>query len=56
MPVLKLHFFAPVANLDASILKIKLKAGFEFDSLTKADGLSFIANLEKIPLKNFYNY
>lgn len=56
MPIQKLHFFAPVANVDASILKIKLKEGFEFDSLMKADGLSFIANLEKIPLKNFYNY
>jgi hypothetical protein len=52
----KLHFFAPVANVDASILKIKLNAGFEFDSMTKDDGLSFIANLEKIPRKNFYNY
>jgi hypothetical protein len=56
MPVQKLFFFAPVANVDASILKIKLKAGFEFDSMTYDEGLSFIANLEKIPLKNFFNY
>jgi hypothetical protein len=52
----RLHFFAPVANVDASILKIKLNAGFEFDSMTRNDGISFIANLEKIPLKNFFNY
>jgi hypothetical protein len=56
MPVQNLHFFAPVANVDATILKIKLKEGFEFDSMTYEDGLSFIANLEKIPLKNFFNY
>jgi hypothetical protein len=56
MPVQKLYFFAPVANVDASILKIKLGAGFEFGSMTYNDGLSFIANLEKIPLKNFFNY
>ncbi|MDD1686346.1 HEPN domain-containing protein [Methanoregula sp.] len=56
MPVQKLYFFAPVANVDASILKIKLNVGFEFASMTKMDGISFIANLEKIPLKNFYNY
>lgn len=56
MPVQKLYFFAPVANVDASILKIKLNAGFEFDSMTYDNGLSFIANLEKIPLKNFFNY
>ena len=56
MPVQNLHFFAPVANVDATILKIKLKEGFEFDSMTYEEGLSFIANLEKIPLKNFFNY
>jgi hypothetical protein len=56
MPVQKLFFFAPVANVDASILKIKLNAGFEFDSMTYDNGLSFIANLEKIPLNNFFNY
>lgn len=56
MPVQKLYFFAPLANVDASILKVKLNAGFEFDSMTYEDGLSFIANLEKIPLKNFFNY
>jgi hypothetical protein len=56
MPVQKLFFFAPVANVDASILKIKLNAGFEFDSMTYDEGLSFIANLEKIPCKNFFNY
>ena len=56
MPVQKLYFFAPVANVDATILKIKLNSGFEFGSMTYNDGLSFIANLEKIPLKNFFNY
>jgi hypothetical protein len=56
MPVQNLHFFAPVANVDATILKIKLNAGFEFDSMTYEEGLSFIANLEKIPRKNFFNY
>jgi len=56
MPVQKLYFFAPVANVDASILKIKLNSGFEFGSMTRNDGISFIANLEKIPHKNFFNY
>ncbi len=56
MPAQKLYFFAPVANVDNSILKIKLNAGFEFDSMTRKDGILFIANLEKIPLKNFFNY
>jgi hypothetical protein len=56
MPVQNLHFFAPVANVDTTILKIKLKKGFEFDSMNYEEGLSFIANLEKIPRKNFFNY
>jgi len=56
MPVQNLHFFAPVANVDTTILKIKLKQGFEFDSMNYEEGLSFIANLEKIPRKNFFNY
>jgi hypothetical protein len=56
MPVRILHFFAPVANVDISILKIKLKQSFEFDSMNYKEGLSFIANLEKIPRKNFFNY
>ena len=56
MPVQNLHFFAPVANVDATILKIKLKEGFKFDSMTYEEGLSFIANLEKIPRQNFFNY
>jgi hypothetical protein len=56
MQVQNLHFFAPVANVDATILNIKLKEGFEFGSMTYEDGLSFIANLEKIPQKNFFNY
>jgi hypothetical protein len=56
MPIQQLYFFAPVANVDTSILKIKLKEGFKFDSMPYDDGLSFIANLEKIPRQNFFNY
>jgi hypothetical protein len=56
MPTQQLYFFAPVANADTSILKIKLHEGFEFNSMTYKDGLSFIAKIQKIPIDNFFEY
>lgn len=44
----KLYFFAPVGNVDDSILKIKLKQGFEFDSMSFDEGSKFVATIEKM--------
>jgi hypothetical protein len=44
----KLHFFAPLGNVDDSILNLKLKQGFEIDSMSYDDGCKFIAKIEKM--------
>lgn len=48
----KLHFFAPLGNVDDSILKIKLNQGFQMDSMSIDDGYVFISQLEKTPREN----
>ena len=44
----KLYFFAPLGNVDNSILKLKLKQGFEIDSMSYDEGSKFIASIEKM--------
>lgn len=48
MSTQKLYFFAPIGNVDDSILKIKLKQGFEIDSMSFDEGSKFIATIEKM--------
>ena len=52
MDSFKLHFFAPLGNVDDSILKLKLNQGFDIDSISLDDGFAFISQLEKSPLEN----
>jgi hypothetical protein len=48
----KLHFFAPLGNVDDSISKLKLKQGFQIDSMSYDGGCTFISQLEKFPQEN----
>jgi hypothetical protein len=45
----KLYFFAPLGNVDESVLKIKLSQEYQIDSMSRDDGFAFISQLEKIP-------
>ena len=44
----KLYFFAPLGNVDDSILNIKLKNGFKIDSMSFEQGSKIISTVEKI--------
>ena len=46
----------PLGNVDDSILQIKLKEGFEFDSMTYVQGRAFLSKLEKLPIEIFFNH
>ena len=48
-----LHFFAPLGNVDKSILKLKLNEGFQLDSTTYNEGRISLSKLEKFPLEYF---
>jgi hypothetical protein len=52
----KLYFFAPLGNVDESILKLKLKHGFEFDSMSNDEGRNFIGAFEKIPPNEIFRW
>ena len=52
----KLYFFAPLGNVDDSILKLNLKHGFEFDSMSYDEGRNFIGMLEKIAPEDIYRW
>lgn len=52
----KLHFFAPIGNVDNSILKMNLKQGFKINSKSKDDGETLISQLENFPIENIYSW
>lgn len=56
MEKVTLSFFAPLGNVDESILNLKLPQGFEFAWMPSEEGYSFIANLEKFPRENIFQW
>lgn len=56
MSNLKLYFFAPLGNVDDSILNLKLKHGFEVDSISLDEGSKLIGDFEKIPPNEIFRW
>jgi hypothetical protein len=46
----KIHFMGLLANVDSSILKVKLEQGFEIKYLSDKDGIDFMSKFENLPL------
>jgi len=47
---------APLGNVDDSILQLKLKNGFEFDSMPYDEAAKFIGAIEKIPPEEVFRW
>jgi hypothetical protein len=45
----KLYFFAPIGNVDDSILKLEIKNGFEISSMSFDEGSKIISTIVRIP-------
>jgi hypothetical protein len=52
----KLYFFAPLANVDDSILRLKMKNGFEIKSLPLDEGSKIISAAVRIPAENINHW
>jgi len=52
----KLYFFAPLGNVDDSLLKLKLKNGFEISSMSFEDGKKIISAIVRIPADDIHHW
>jgi hypothetical protein len=52
----KLYFFAPLGNVDDSILNIKLKDGFEINSISFDEGSKIISTIVRIPVADINHW
>ena len=52
----KLYFFAPLGNVDDSILNITLKNGFEINSISFDEGSKIISTIVRIPVADINHW